>query len=126
LGREKPSDFIIPDKEISRVHMSLEWDLSNIILIKDEGSRNGVFINGNLLSDQTEVLPDDNISIAGFTIKIISSNKPCLNRELSSDDSVVLDNPNSKPETSGADYLLLAGGFLLLVASIIVAFLLKF
>lgn len=45
---------LINDTSVSRVHCSLLWDGQSLVL-KDEGSRNGTFVNKNPIADGQEV-----------------------------------------------------------------------
>ena len=51
LGRENSNDFQIRDKKVSRVHCKISNHSKGFIL-RDNGSRNGVFINGKKVSER--------------------------------------------------------------------------
>ncbi len=64
LGRDAECDLVFPERQISRFHARVERD-SEGYLIRDMGSKNGTFLNGELLMTQPFRLQDgDEISLA--------------------------------------------------------------
>ncbi len=47
FGREEGVDIVLQDALVSRRHAELGWSASGFWEVKDLGSRNGVFVNGN-------------------------------------------------------------------------------
>jgi len=123
LGRESSCDFVLSDKEISRTHISFEWDLSNVVVLRDEGCTNGVRINGKQVTQEIELYPDDKISTAGFIIKVNIPANSEKKSVLEVDNPVDPDPSDRKPVSSSSEYLLLAGGLLLLLAALSAVFL---
>jgi pSer/pThr/pTyr-binding forkhead associated (FHA) protein len=69
LGRDAECDLVFPERQISRFHARIERD-SEGYLIRDMGSKNGTFLNGELLTAQPFRLHDgDEISLA-LTVEI--------------------------------------------------------
>ena len=127
LGRDESCDFVVVDKGISRHHLSLEWDWNNTLLLKDEGSRNGVFVNGKRVIGQTEILPDDEILLGIYILKVkfpksLRGKSTSLSAQTSTNKN---DNTSSQSDNLKAYYLLLTGGFILLVAALLTVFLLQ-
>lgn len=75
IGRGKV-DLIIPDKEVSRKHLAVEIR-NEKILLRDLGSTNGTFINGEKVSI-TEVEDQSEFRVGQTTLMLISTP---INRE---------------------------------------------
>jgi type III secretion system YscD/HrpQ family protein len=56
-------DIVFQDLSVSRQHARLVVDENNHIYIEDMGSRNGVLLNGHLLTDRKELSTQDLISL---------------------------------------------------------------
>ena len=64
LGRDAECDLVFPERQISRFHAQVEKDNEGY-LIRDLGSKNGTFVNGDKLRDQPYRLKDgDEVSLA--------------------------------------------------------------
>mgnify|MGYP006305945941 CR=1 FL=1 len=64
LGRADDCDIVIPDRQISRYHARIEQDVGGYLL-RDLGSKNGTYVNGELLRGQPYRLKDgDEIDLA--------------------------------------------------------------
>ena len=57
LGRAKDCDIVLPERQISRHHARIEQDESGFI-IRDLGSKNGTFVNGESVREQPYRLRD--------------------------------------------------------------------
>lgn len=67
LGRTDEADFQTPlDERISHVHFSIEC-CQRVGIVRDLGSRNGTFVNGQRVEGDSEVQHGDQIA-AGATI----------------------------------------------------------
>jgi uncharacterized RDD family membrane protein YckC len=62
LGRQGDNDIILPDREVSRHHARLEQQ-GDLLLITDEGSSNGTFINGVRVVASTPLYPGDVVEV---------------------------------------------------------------
>ncbi len=63
LGRAADCDIVLPERQISRYHARVEYDEGYIL--RDLGSKNGTFINGERVRGQPYRLQDgDEISLA--------------------------------------------------------------
>lgn len=74
LGRDG-ADVVIDDKEISNVHCSLAW-IKNHLMIQDEGSEHGTFLNGIPMSIRMIVEDGDTIDIGQCRIRLKIENLP--------------------------------------------------
>jgi hypothetical protein len=64
LGRAPDCDIVLPERQISRYHARIEQDQAGFI-IRDLGSKNGTFVNGEAVRDQPYRLRDgDEIQLA--------------------------------------------------------------
>ncbi|HMO51288.1 MAG TPA: FHA domain-containing protein [Kiritimatiellia bacterium] len=68
LGRSPECDVILEDEDVSRRHAVITADDDGYTL-QDAGSRNGVAINGDLLTTPRLLKPRDVITIGGYTIR---------------------------------------------------------
>lgn len=67
LGRATDCDIVLPERQISRYHARLERDATGSFVIRDLGSKNGTFVNGEPVGDQPYRLRDgDEIELAGI------------------------------------------------------------
>jgi pSer/pThr/pTyr-binding forkhead associated (FHA) protein len=57
IGRSDDNDIILNDPKVSRVHAELVWEAS-VFSLRDLGSVNGTFVNGERLSESSRVLRD--------------------------------------------------------------------
>lgn len=63
LGRASDCDIVLPERQISRYHVRVEYDDGYIL--RDLGSKNGTFVNGERVRGQPYRLQDgDEISLA--------------------------------------------------------------
>lgn len=67
LGRRDQNDLIFTDLNISRLHASIEYERHRHI-IHDVGSLNGLFINGERMSDAC-LLPGDEIGLGNTLLR---------------------------------------------------------
>jgi DNA-binding response OmpR family regulator len=58
LGRGEECDFVVPDRQISRVHMHVRREATGYFL-EDLGSKNGTFVNGRQVEPGAPVLLQD-------------------------------------------------------------------
>ncbi|MGC9393380.1 MAG: FHA domain-containing protein [Anaerolineae bacterium] len=64
LGRAADCDIVLPERQISRYHVRIEWNADGYVL-RDLGSKNGTFVNGERVRGQLYRLRDgDEISLA--------------------------------------------------------------
>lgn len=63
LGREEDNDIVLPDRRVSRQHAILERKEDRYCIL-DCDSKNGTFVNGNLLQEATPLKDGDEIQIA--------------------------------------------------------------
>lgn len=66
VGRDPGSDLVLRDDQVSRRHLRIAPTAGGV-LVEDVGSRNGTFVNDNLLHAPTVASPGDQI-LAGLTV----------------------------------------------------------
>jgi hypothetical protein len=71
LGRGEENDIVLPDTNCSRNHAEVVRDRSGRFLVRDLGSRNGVFVNRRKVP-QAGLSPGDKILIGGTLLEFIS------------------------------------------------------
>jgi hypothetical protein len=64
IGRDASNDIILNDKMVSRKHAQLQITGDGRVLIKDSGSSNGTFVNGNKITE-FYLKPGDVVKCAG-------------------------------------------------------------
>jgi pSer/pThr/pTyr-binding forkhead associated (FHA) protein len=74
MGRDKSNSVVIADQKVSRHHATLSPADENFMLI-DQGSANGTYLNGVLISQPTRLKDKDRI-IIGDTVFLFSTQKP--------------------------------------------------
>ncbi len=71
IGKKEDNDFALSDGTVSRYHLSIEQS-SDSFMLKDLGSTNGTFINGNLRVKEVYLSPGDVISLGNTQIEFIA------------------------------------------------------
>ena len=69
IGRDPNSDIVLGAGNASRRHARIHWDGENL-LISDLDSKNGVYVNDELIKRQTMLKPDDSIVLGDCEIRI--------------------------------------------------------
>jgi pSer/pThr/pTyr-binding forkhead associated (FHA) protein len=64
IGRGSECDIIINDRQVSRVHAQIRTTKSNQIFLEDLDSKNGTFLNGEIISEPMLLKDGDEIKIA--------------------------------------------------------------
>lgn len=67
LGRRDQNDLILTDLNVSRLHASIEYERHRHV-IRDAGSLNGLFINGEKMTDAC-LLPGDEIGLGNTLLR---------------------------------------------------------
>lgn len=73
IGRSPDADVVLLDASVSRFHAELRWSTDfSLVLLKDLGSRNGSFCNGQLLphNGSAEIRPGDVVSFGSVTARM--------------------------------------------------------
>ncbi|MDO9085485.1 MAG: FHA domain-containing protein [Anaerolineaceae bacterium] len=63
IGRDPECEIMIPDRQVSRIHAKITYSLEGV-KIEDLGSKNGTFINGNLIENSILLKEGDVIQVA--------------------------------------------------------------
>lgn len=79
IGREDSCDFQLYNAQVSRQHCDLVIDEKSV-RVRDLGSRNGTYVNGERVWGEMELHNQDTLAIAPllFTVSIRESRKPNL------------------------------------------------
>ena len=75
LGRSKQADFHIDNRAVSRLHTQFTPRPGNW-LIKDLGTRNGTWLNGVRLEEETPIKEGDRIEIGNLTMVAMKMEPP--------------------------------------------------
>lgn len=71
IGRDPACDIRVPAASISRRHCEVSFDEDeDSVTIKDLGSSNGTFVNGQKISGETELTPGDTVRIGPFVLVV--------------------------------------------------------
>ena len=76
IGRSGDNDVVLPDRSVSRYHAAFAIETSPLdggqsVVLRDEGSTNGVIVNGQPVDSRTLVRPGDQIQIGVFGIVLV-------------------------------------------------------
>lgn len=63
IGRDPDCEIVIPDRQVSRFHAKLTLN-NKEILLEDLGSKNGTYLNGLIIKDQSRLQDGDTFQIA--------------------------------------------------------------
>ncbi len=73
IGRDESCDVAIPDRQVSRQHARLSLR-DNAVFLEDLNSKNGTYLNGQLLTGPTQLRESDEIRVAfAQTFQFLSS-----------------------------------------------------
>jgi pSer/pThr/pTyr-binding forkhead associated (FHA) protein len=75
LGRGSECDLCIPLQVVSRKHCQLNQE-ENALKVRDLSSSNGTFLNGQKISNETEVKAGDNLQVGPLTFAIQINGQP--------------------------------------------------
>ncbi|MFZ2632670.1 MAG: FHA domain-containing protein [Desulfosalsimonadaceae bacterium] len=70
VGRDPGADIFIDNTGISREHMKIEMNMGGTYVLKDMGSTNGIFLNGQLAQDEP-LRNNDVITLGKFSLRIL-------------------------------------------------------
>jgi len=63
IGRDLECDIVINDRQVSRFHAEIRGKKENELILTDLDSKNGTFLNGELLSEEAVLKDGDEIKI---------------------------------------------------------------
>ncbi len=69
IGRLRSNDIILPKRNISKRHARLELTADGKILLVDNGSTNGSYVNGKKVSETIEVGPEDKVFMGDYILQ---------------------------------------------------------
>ena len=70
VGRDPGADIFIDNTGISREHMKIEMNMGGTYVLKDMGSTNGIFLNGQLALEEP-LRNNDVITLGKFSLRIL-------------------------------------------------------
>jgi predicted component of type VI protein secretion system len=71
IGRSTQADVPLSDPEVSRRHARVDF-VRGVAYVADQGSRNGTFLNGKTLDDESiELRPGDDIDVGNTRITVL-------------------------------------------------------
>lgn len=85
LGRAPDNDIVIDGEGVSRYHAQLRYDGGSLWL-RDAGSRNGIFVNGNRVTDYKALKAGDVVTFADQTYAVRWESEVAEGSSFSSDD----------------------------------------
>ncbi len=68
LGRQAGNTIVLPSSKVSKKHCVLVTDTSGVV-VKDQGSSNGTFVNG-ILTKVKRLVPGDRVSVGDFVLEL--------------------------------------------------------
>ncbi|HHH28654.1 MAG TPA: FHA domain-containing protein, partial [Polyangiaceae bacterium] len=73
IGREDECGIVVVDADVSRRHAAIRFDgQQGCFVVKDLGSRNGTFINGERLADVRSLAVGDKVTLGTTTVMRVS------------------------------------------------------
>ena len=69
LGRASDNDIVLDAPGVSRHHATLDYKADGQPVLRDEGSANGTFVNGQLLTEPRRLTPQDWVFVGGFLLQ---------------------------------------------------------
>jgi len=75
IGRDRAQDMQLAHQSVSRDHAMLTWE-NGIYGISDNGSHNGVFINGNRIESRSHLKNGDVVQIGHFELIYLDGQPP--------------------------------------------------
>jgi pilus assembly protein CpaF len=69
IGRLRSNDIILPKRNISKRHAKMEMTAEGKIILIDNGSTNGSYVNGKRMGDPQEIVPDDRVFMGDYILQ---------------------------------------------------------
>jgi predicted component of type VI protein secretion system len=69
IGRQTTNDLVLPDAKVSRLHARLEQQ-GDGLLVTDEGSSNGTYVNGARISTPTMLQTGDILAVGASHLRV--------------------------------------------------------
>lgn len=63
IGRDANCDVVIPDRQVSRQHARITKN-GAVVMLEDLGSKNGTYLNGQVLTEPRQLTEADEITVA--------------------------------------------------------------
>ena len=75
VGRQDDCELRIKSSQVSRRHCQL-FEKKGLLLVKDLGSSNGIFVNAKRIADQQVLQPGDELTIGQITFRVEKIGEP--------------------------------------------------
>lgn len=72
IGREPPSDIVLPDESVSRQHATV-WIQAGRLYIRDEGSTNGTWVNERRITGPTPLRRGDRVRLGYTVLEVVAT-----------------------------------------------------
>ncbi len=69
IGRGTSADIVIADEAVSRAHATVRVDGQTVVL-EDQGSSNGTFVNGERIASACRLAPGDVVKVGGTELEV--------------------------------------------------------
>lgn len=96
LGRAEDNDIVIIDDGVSRYHARMLYDGGSLWL-RDNGSRNGIFVNGQRVTDHRALKVGDVIAISSHTFAVRWDSETDQDLDGDTEEGLVPEPENRKP-----------------------------
>src|SRR5690349_10284033 len=125
IGRNNESDIVINDQTVSRMHATLIIK-DDGYYVRDEGSANGTFINGNKISGISPLKENDILKVGNTVVPWrkhipakVTNKPPIVNQPQKTEMPPVQPRRKKKSATM---IILVTGGILILLAALVLYF----
>ena len=75
IGRDRESDLHLPAGCISKKHAIISVEIDGTLVLRELGSTNGTFVNGNQVHDEITLKENDLVHFASLVFRVGSKNK---------------------------------------------------
>src|SRR2546428_9940491 len=72
IGRAPENGLVINDSNVSRVHARVTLEPGGRVVVADNGSRNGVFVNDRKVTTQQPIGPGDRVVIGQTVMELVA------------------------------------------------------
>jgi FHA domain/Domain of unknown function (DUF4388) len=76
LGRHSSNEIVLPDRKVSRFHASIVWPPAGEPIVRDDGSNNGVQIDGDTIEGPQSLQDGSLLRLGDYVLKIEISHEP--------------------------------------------------
>ncbi|MCA8986812.1 MAG: FHA domain-containing protein [Planctomycetaceae bacterium] len=77
VGRDPNAEIRVNSTEVSRHHCEIHVR-ENEVFVKDLGSRNGTFVNGESIFEEVQLKPGDTLHVGSMVFELMGKKKPAV------------------------------------------------